>query len=158
MATPSPRATKIRDLVKFLSSSLVAPMAAGAAPPTAIPVPMVARPVERAAPRYWRPCARPLAASAAVSASAASAPTKAGMMQIISTMQPIKEPALTKMDFLMFTFLPCFLRLRQITRGIIMRATATRGIKKRIAFSIFQFLRICCYIFNLLRCSLQLRG
>ena len=51
MATPSPMATKIRDLPKVLSFSLTAPMAAGAAAATAMPQPMQARPVTRAAAR-----------------------------------------------------------------------------------------------------------
>ncbi len=48
-AIPSPSATKISALPKALGSSEVAPIAAGAAAATAIPPPMPAMPVDRAA-------------------------------------------------------------------------------------------------------------
>ena len=48
-AQPSPSATKMIDLPKFLGSSEVAPIAAGAEPPTAIPPPIHERPVDKPA-------------------------------------------------------------------------------------------------------------
>ena len=69
-AIPSPSATKINALPKALGSSEVAPIAAGAAAATAIPPPMPAMPVDRAAAIRPIPLAE-LAAAAAVEASAA---------------------------------------------------------------------------------------
>ena len=69
-AIPSPSATKISALPKALGSSEVAPIAAGAAAATAIPPPMPAMPVDRAAAIRPIPLAE-LAAAAAVEASAA---------------------------------------------------------------------------------------
>ena len=64
-AIPSPSATKISALPKALGSSEVAPIAAGAAAATAIPPPMPAMPVDRAAAISPIPLAE-LAAAAAV--------------------------------------------------------------------------------------------
>ena len=52
-------------LPNALGSSIVAPIAAGAALPTAIPPPIHERPVARAAPIYARPAAMPDVAAAA---------------------------------------------------------------------------------------------
>ena len=76
-ATPSARPTKIRDLPNTLSFSEMAPRAAEAEEATARPPPMPDRPTARAAPRYFRPVARPseaAAAAAPVSAAEAAPP------------------------------------------------------------------------------------
>ena len=61
-AMPSPSATKISALPKLLGSSVSAPMAAGAPAPTAMPAPMPAMPVDRAA--AMRPSPLPAEAAA----------------------------------------------------------------------------------------------
>ena len=55
MAIPSPITTKIIALPNAFGSSLHAPIAAGAAFPTAIPAPIQDNPVAKAAPKYLIP-------------------------------------------------------------------------------------------------------
>src|SRR5687768_11981099 len=87
MAIPSERPTKISARPKDSGFSAVAPTAAAPEPPTAIPAPMQARPVDRAAAKvaYWSTapsCAAPAArtdegdASHTTASPAANIPTK----------------------------------------------------------------------------------
>ena len=74
-AIASPSATKIRALPNTFGSSLVAPIAAGAAAAIAIPPPIPARPVTSAAERYFKP----LEESAETSSSSAFAEVTTGV-------------------------------------------------------------------------------
>ena len=123
--------------MKFLSFSAVAPIAAGAAPPTAIPVPIVARPVASAAPRYLSPSPTLSAVCAASAAPSAEANAKSGTNTLIMTITPINEPAFISIAFLVFKGLPSFLLLSITKNGSIISASANKGSKNS---NIFQFL------------------
>ena len=82
---PSPRTTKISALPNALGSSEVAPIAAGAAPATAIPAAIQAAAVGIAIPISPRPFEEAAAASCAASSAPAAPATRGNAAQHIST-------------------------------------------------------------------------